>query len=65
MLKKMVGEDKPLSADSKVGLTRLPPCKTSLLPEGELQALLLQEGAYLDISKTKALRQRTRIGTRK
>ena len=32
MLKKMVGEDKPLSADSKVDLARLPPCKTSLLP---------------------------------
>ena len=34
MLKKMVmvGEDKPLSADSKVELTRLPPCKILLLP---------------------------------
>ena len=32
ILKKMVGEDKPLSTDSKVDLTRLPPCKTSLLP---------------------------------
>ena len=32
MLKNMVGEDKPLSADSKVDLARLPPCKTSLLP---------------------------------
>ena len=32
MLKKMVGEDKLLSADSKVDLTRLPPCKTLLLP---------------------------------
>lgn len=32
MLKKMVGEDKPLSHASKVDLTRLPPCKDSLLP---------------------------------
>ena len=32
MLKKMVGEDEPFSADSKVNLTHLPPCKTSLLP---------------------------------
>ena len=32
MLKKMVGEDKPLNADSKVDITRLPSCKTSLLP---------------------------------
>ena len=29
---KMVGEDKPLSTDSKVDLTRLPPCETFLLP---------------------------------
>ena len=28
----MAGEDKPLSADSKVDLTRLPPCKALLLP---------------------------------
>ena len=32
MLKKMVGEDKSLSANSKVDLTRLPPFKTLLLP---------------------------------
>ena len=32
MLKKMVGEDKPLSIDSKVDLARLPPCRDSLLP---------------------------------
>lgn len=32
MLKKMVGEDKPLNHDSKVDLARLPPCKNSLLP---------------------------------
>ena len=32
MLKKMAGEDKPLSADSKVDLARLPPCKILLLP---------------------------------
>ena len=28
----MAGEDRPLSADSKVDLTRLPPCKTLLPP---------------------------------
>ena len=28
----MVGEDKPLSVDSKVDLARLPPCRDSLLP---------------------------------
>ena len=28
----MVGEDKPLSIDSKVDLARLPPCRDSLLP---------------------------------
>ena len=32
MLKKMVGEDKPLSADSKVDIADLPPCKILLLP---------------------------------
>ena len=32
MLKKMVGKDKPLSTDSKVGLARVPPCRDSLLP---------------------------------
>ena len=32
MFKKMVGEDKPLSLDSKVDLSRLPPCRDSLLP---------------------------------
>ena len=32
MLKKMVGEDKPLSVYSKVDLARLPPCRDSLLP---------------------------------
>ena len=34
-LKKMLGEDKPFSADSKVNLTRLPPCTTSLLPNAQ------------------------------
>ena len=32
MLKKMVGEDKPLSIDSKVDHARLPPCRDSLTP---------------------------------
>lgn len=32
MLKKMVGEDKQLTASSKVDLARLPPCRQSLIP---------------------------------
>ena len=32
MLKKMVGEDNTLSKDSKIDLSRLPPCHHSLLP---------------------------------
>ena len=33
ILRKMVGEDKPLSIDSKVDFARLPPCRVSLLPQ--------------------------------
>ena len=33
ILRKMVGEDKPLSIDSKVDFARLPPCRDSLLPQ--------------------------------
>ena len=32
MLKKMVGEDKPISIDSKIDLAQLLPCRDSLLP---------------------------------
>ena len=32
MLRKMVGEDKKLTAKSKVDLSRIPPCSDSLLP---------------------------------
>ena len=38
---------------------------TATCPKGELQALLLQEGAYPDIWMTKALWQQTRMDTRK
>lgn len=32
MLKKMVGDDEMLTIDSKVDLTRIPPCQDSLIP---------------------------------
>ena len=32
MLKKMVGEDNDLTKDSKVDLSKLPPCRNSLIP---------------------------------
>ena len=62
ILKKMIGEDKRLSANSIVDLTRLPPCKTSLVQRVNYRLCCYKKA---HIQMTKALRQRTRMGTRK